>query len=147
MIIDSRNRDKHGRTVVPEGAALRARLASEARLAHLQRKAQAKAKARPKVVPGVTFDHKPPAPTTEYPILQHQPVVDPRTWSAYSKDANYSISGLGSTRRFKRYPGKQFPMAAAVWRESPASAERAAKDAKRNLANDNKTASGAVKSL
>lgn len=73
--------------------------------------------------------------------------ANPLTWTRYSKDVDYSISGLGSTRRFKRYPGKTFPMAAAVWRESAAEADRAAKAALAAKANANKTASGAVTSL
>lgn len=69
---------------------------------------------------------------------------NPLTWTRYSKDANYSISGLGATRQFKRHPGKHFPMVTAQWRESPAEADRAAKAALREHA---RTSTGAAKSL
>lgn len=72
---------------------------------------------------------------------------NPLTWDRYSKDVDWSISGLGSTRRFKRYPGKTFSMAAAQWRDSPAEADAAAKAALKAKANEGKTKSGAATSL
>lgn len=72
---------------------------------------------------------------------------NPLTWTKYSKDVNVSIAGLGSTRTFKSHPGKPIPMRAATWRESPAEADRAAKQALRAKAKANKTRTGAAKSL
>jgi hypothetical protein len=94
-IIDSRNKDARGRTIVPERES----------------------------------------------SLRHS---NPLTWARYSKDVNYSVSGLGSTRTFKSHPGKHIPMRVATWRESPAEADRAARAAVRA---HRKSQSGAFKSL
>lgn len=148
-LIDTRNK-RNGRTVVSAEASA----VANAKLVVLKHKAAAakgstpaaKVKDKPAIVPGIGFDHACPE-AGDFRPLSYQASADPGRWDALSKDVNYSISGLGSTRRFKRYPGKVFPMAAAVWRESAAEADRAAKAAVKAAANANKTASGAVTSL
>jgi hypothetical protein len=87
------------------------------------------------------------AAPTSYPMNDARHAANPATWAGYSRNANYSLSGLGSTRQFKAHPNKYFPMAAAIWQESPASADRAAKDALRALAKSKKSETGAAKSL
>lgn len=151
MLIDTRNK-RNGRTVVPEAAAQVAASKLEAlkqsRNAAPARPSKGKAvEPEPVIVPPIGFDHEPKAPLQDQPLLPAQAAANPLTWTAYSKDVDVSISGLGSTRQFKRYPGKSFPMAAAVWRESPAEAERAMKAAEKAAAKARKSASGAALSL
>lgn len=145
MIIDSRTK-VNGRTAVHATAVVDAKLANLKQRRREPITSKGKGKSAPKVVPPVTFDHEPPKPVA-YTPLAARPVASPLTWGRYSKDVNLTISGLGSTRSFKRYPGKSFPMAAAVWRESPAEADRAMKAGLKAAAAAHKTATGAATSL
>jgi hypothetical protein len=147
MIIDTRNK-RDGRTVVTAAAAAVAESKLESlKQARTQRPAKGHA-AKPEdtIVPAVGFDHEPTA-VGGYVHLPAKAAANPLSWTAYSKDVNISISGLGSTRSFKRYPGKSFPMAAAIWKESPAEANAAMKAAERAAAKAKKSATGAALSL
>jgi hypothetical protein len=152
MLIDTRTK-RNGRTVVTAAAAAHATAKLEAlkqsrgKTSAKPAKGAAKVKSEPVIVPPVTFDHAPKVAGPRQVKLLAQPAANPLTWTALSKDVNITISGLGSTRQFKRYPGKSFPMAAAVWKESPAEAERATKAAEKAAAKAKKSASGAALSL
>lgn len=59
---------------------------------------------------------------------EQKPSANPLNWPA-DRNCDLSIAGLGGYNKFRKYPGKVFPNAAAGWRESAAESDRAAKKA------------------